>query len=48
MTVGIVSTGIYIPQTKMTSTEIAALSSIPEEIIRQKNGHSRKAHSWRT
>ncbi|WP_107924334.1 3-oxoacyl-ACP synthase [Lysinibacillus parviboronicapiens] len=38
MTVGIVSTGIYIPQTKMTSTEIAALSSIPEEIIRQKMG----------
>ncbi len=38
MTVGIVSTGIYIPQTKMTASEIAALSSIPEEIIRQKMG----------
>ncbi|QDQ02901.1 3-oxoacyl-ACP synthase [Lysinibacillus fusiformis] len=38
MTVGIVSTGIYIPQTKMTSSDIAALSSIPEEIIRQKMG----------
>lgn len=38
MTVGIVSTGIYIPQTKMTSQEIAALSDIPEEIIRQKMG----------
>ncbi|MFY0520615.1 3-oxoacyl-ACP synthase [Lysinibacillus sp. UGB7] len=38
MTVGIVSTGIYIPQTKMTSSEIAVLSSIPEEIIRQKMG----------
>ncbi|MGE6514107.1 3-oxoacyl-ACP synthase [Lysinibacillus sphaericus] len=38
MTVGIVSTGVYIPQTKMTSSEIAVLSSIPEEIIRQKMG----------
>ncbi|MEB2298748.1 3-oxoacyl-ACP synthase [Lysinibacillus xylanilyticus] len=38
MTVGIVSTGIYIPQTKMTSKEIAALSTIPEDIIRQKMG----------
>ena len=38
MTVGIVSTGVYIPQTKMTSNEIATLSDIPEEIIRQKMG----------
>lgn len=38
MTVGIVSTGIYIPQTKMTSKEIATLSGIPEDIIRQKLG----------
>ena len=38
MTVGIVSTGIYLPQTKMTSKEIAALSNIPEEIIRKKMG----------
>lgn len=38
MTVGIMSTGIYIPQTKMTAKEIAALSEIPEEIIRQKMG----------
>ncbi|MEY9977422.1 3-oxoacyl-ACP synthase [Lysinibacillus sp. RC79] len=38
MTVGIVSTGIYIPQTKMTSKEIAALSNIPEDIIRKKMG----------
>lgn len=38
MTVGIVSTGIYIPQTKMTSKEIATLSNIPEDIIRQKIG----------
>lgn len=36
MTVGIVSTGIYLPQQKMTSQEIAALSNIPEDIIRQK------------
>ncbi|MCL1697002.1 MULTISPECIES: 3-oxoacyl-ACP synthase [unclassified Lysinibacillus] len=38
MTVGIVSTGLYIPNTKMTSKEIAALSNIPEDIIRQKMG----------
>lgn len=38
MTVGIVSTGIYIPQTKMTAKEIAKLSNIPEDIIRQKMG----------
>jgi len=38
MTVGIVSTGIYIPQTKMTAKEIARLSNIPEDIIRQKMG----------
>ncbi|UPW81379.1 3-oxoacyl-ACP synthase [Lysinibacillus sp. Ag94] len=38
MTVGIVSTGIYIPKTKMTSKEIARLSNIPEDIIRQKMG----------
>ena len=36
MTVGIVSTGIYLPQQKMASQEIAALSNIPEAIIRQK------------
>ncbi len=38
MTVGIVSTGIYLPQQKMASQEIAALSNIPEDIIRQKMG----------
>ncbi|PJO42840.1 3-oxoacyl-ACP synthase [Lysinibacillus xylanilyticus] len=38
MTVGIVSTGVYIPQTKMTAKEIARLSNIPEDIIRQKMG----------
>ncbi len=38
MTVGIVSTGIYLPQNKMTSQDIAALSNIPEDIIRQKMG----------
>lgn len=42
MTVGIVSTGIYIPQTKMTSKEIARLSNIPEDIIRQKMGINEK------
>ena len=36
MTVGIVSTGIYLPQQKMTSQDIAAVSNIPEDIIRQK------------
>lgn len=38
MTVGIVSTGLYIPNKKMTSKEIATLSNIPEDIIRQKMG----------
>lgn len=38
MTVGIVSTGIYLPQNKMTAQEIAALSNIPVDIIRQKMG----------
>ncbi|WP_155591309.1 3-oxoacyl-ACP synthase [Lysinibacillus cavernae] len=38
MTVGIVSTGIYLPQNKMTAKDIAALSTIPEDIIRQKMG----------
>ncbi len=38
MTVGIVSTGIYMPQRKMTATEIAACSMIPEHIIRHKLG----------
>lgn len=38
MTVGIVSTGIYLPQQKMTSQDIAAVSNIPEDIIRQKMG----------
>ncbi|MEA0553012.1 3-oxoacyl-ACP synthase [Lysinibacillus irui] len=38
MTIGIVSTGIYLPQNKMTAQEIAALSNIPEDIIRQKMG----------
>jgi len=42
MTVGIVSTGIYIPQTKMTASEIAKLSSIPEHIIRHKLGIQEK------
>ena len=38
MTVGIVSTGTYLPQQKMTSQDIAAVSNIPEDIIRQKMG----------
>lgn len=38
MTVGIVSTGIYLPQQKMTSQDIAVVSNIPEDIIRQKMG----------
>lgn len=38
MTVGIVSTGIYMPKRKMTATEIAARSMIPEHIILHKLG----------
>ncbi|KEK09274.1 3-oxoacyl-ACP synthase [Lysinibacillus fusiformis] len=38
MIVGIVSTGIYLPHNRMSSSEIADLSNIPEDIIRQKMG----------
>jgi len=41
-TVGIVSVGVYIPETFMTAAEISELSGIPEEIIAHKMGIVRK------
>jgi 3-oxoacyl-[acyl-carrier-protein] synthase-3 len=40
--IGIVSTGVYIPEHYQTSAEIAAASGIPQEIIETKMGFSRK------
>lgn len=42
MTVGIVSTGIYIPETKMSAEEIAALSNLPIEVVKKKMGITQK------
>jgi 3-oxoacyl-[acyl-carrier-protein] synthase-3 len=41
-TVGIVSAGVYIPQSFITAAEIAALSGIPEQIVAEKMGIVRK------
>lgn len=38
MSIGIVSTGIYLPEKRMTAKEIALLSDIPVEIVRDKMG----------
>jgi len=40
--IGIISTGVYIPDTFETSGEIAAKTGIPQEIIETKLGFSRK------
>jgi 3-oxoacyl-[acyl-carrier-protein] synthase III len=42
VTVGIVSVGTYSPPTFMTSAEIAAASGIPEQVVREKLGITRK------
>ena len=42
MTIGIVSTGVYIPDNKMTAEELASLSNIPVEIVKTKMGISQK------
>lgn len=41
-TVGIVSTGVYLPQTVMTAAEIAQESGIPEWVVREKFGIEQK------
>lgn len=40
--IGILSTGLYIPQTFMTSADVARESGIPQDIIEQKLGFRRK------
>jgi 3-oxoacyl-[acyl-carrier-protein] synthase-3 len=42
MVVGIVSTGVYIPVTKMTAAEIAERSGLPVEVVETKMGISQK------
>ncbi len=42
ITVGIVSAGVYIPQTFITAADIAQLSGIPEDVIEHKMGIRRK------
>lgn len=41
-TVGILSTGIYLPEKRMTGKEIAELANIPQEIVEQKMGIRQK------
>jgi len=41
-TVGIVSAGVYIPQTFITAADIAQLSGIPEDVVANKMGIRRK------
>ena len=40
--VGIVSTGVYLPETVMTAAEIAEASGIPEWVVRDKFGIQQK------
>ena len=47
MGVGIVSTGVYIPETKMTAEEIAERIRIPVECCCRKNGNYSKTDSRR-
>lgn len=42
MTVGIVSTGVYIPDNVMTAEEIAALSNLPIDVVKSKMGITQK------
>ena len=41
-TMGIVATGVYLPETVMTSDEIAEASGMPEWVVREKLGIERK------
>ena len=47
MVVGIVSTGVYIPETKMTAEEIADQSGLPVDVVENENGDHTKANPWR-
>ena len=42
MGIGIVSTGVYIPETKMTAEEIAKQSGIPVDVVKSKMGITQK------
>ncbi|WP_203248804.1 3-oxoacyl-ACP synthase [Sporosarcina beigongshangi] len=42
MAVGIVSTGVYIPETVMTAEEIAAQSGLPVDVVKTKMGITQK------
>lgn len=42
MGVGIVSTGVYIPETKMTAEEIADQSGLPVDVVKMKMGITQK------
>ena len=42
MAVGIVSTGVYIPETKMTAEEIADQSGLPVDVVKTKMGITQK------
>ncbi|MFJ8064541.1 3-oxoacyl-ACP synthase [Psychrobacillus sp. NPDC096426] len=42
MTIGIVSTGVYIPDSVMTAEEIAALSNLPIHVVKNKMGITQK------
>ncbi|MHA6261101.1 3-oxoacyl-ACP synthase [Sporosarcina sp. CAU 1771] len=42
MAIGIVSTGVYIPETKINAEEIAKLSGIPIEVVTKKMGITEK------
>ena len=43
MAVGIVSTGVYIPETIMTAEEIAEQSGLPVDVVENENGHYTKS-----
>ncbi|MCA9568417.1 MAG: hypothetical protein KC656_11265, partial [Myxococcales bacterium] len=38
MKVGILSTGTYVPEPRMTSADLAAASGLPEAVVRDKLG----------
>ena len=42
MGIGIVSTGVYIPETKMSAEEIANLSGFPVNVVVEKMGITQK------
>ncbi|TQR17981.1 3-oxoacyl-ACP synthase [Psychrobacillus soli] len=43
MNIGIVSTGVYIPDSRMTAEEIATLANLPVHVVKNKMGITQKA-----